>query len=293
MQPYGTLIIAYLFLGGAAAGALFVISTWSLQLRWSHSAVARSRRLSFAFSTLRTRVYVAGLLLLVAAMIFLLWDLGFPDRAFMVFVYPHPTVITFGAWTLIVEATLAALLASTHLFRRPNLNGWALSAMEVACCIGALATMAYTGVFLFTGSIAFWKTGALVGLFTFSSLSAGVSVVLLIDWFTQGQTLLLRAAKPLQKCHLACLAVESIFLAVFVLNAMSNPAAQPSLELLSDSEMFSTALIGVVGFGIALPAALEFYSLTRIDCRTIPVSDVACLLGCLTLRYVVIACGAH
>ena len=153
--------------------------------------------------------------------------------------------------------------------------------------------MSYTAVFLMSGGIAFWNTWALVGLFTFSSISAGVSAVLLIDWFTQGQTILLQAAKPLQRWHLACLVAETIFLSLFVYAALSNPAAESARALLLTPDILASAVLGVGGLGIALPATLETYSLTRKDCRTIPVSDVACLMGCLILRYVVIVCGVH
>lgn len=265
-----------------------MVSAWSLSFRRE----PHSKRLASAFATLRVRVYAVGFLLLALAMVCLLWDLGLPERALLVFLRPHATVITFGAYTLAVEIILAALLLTAHLPSAINLHGTALTAVEVLCCVGAVCVMAYTGVFLTGGAIAFWNSWALVGLFTFSALSSGVSVVLLIDWFTQGQALLLRAAKPLQKWHLACLAFETAFLALFVGAAFENPAARASVDLLLAPDMLATALVGVGGFGIVLPAALEAYSLTRIDCRTIPVSDVVCLFGGLCLRYVVITCGA-
>ena len=56
---------------------------------------------------------------------------------------------------------------------------------------------------------------------------------------------------------------------------------------------FAIAGIGVIGMGIALPFTLETYSITRKECRAIPVSDFVCLLGGLCLRYCLITCGAH
>ncbi|TNU88570.1 hypothetical protein FIC87_14305 [Eggerthella lenta] len=287
---YGPLIIAYLFLGGTAAGALFVMSVWSLQTRLSS---VRAPRQETAFAALRRRTYAAAFVLLVLAMTCLLWDLGAPHRAPLIFLHSRPTVLTFGAYTLAIEAVLTVLLAATYLLKRPALQGSALTIAEFLCSVGAIVTMSYTGVFLMSGGIPFWNTWALVGLFTFSSISAGVSTVLLIDWFIQGQTLLLRASKPLQRWHLGCLAGETVFLALFTYDVLSNPSANAARTLLLSPDMLATAVVGVAGFGITLPAALETYSLTRKDCRTIPVSDVACLLGCLILRYVVIACGVH
>ena len=83
---YGSLVIVYLFLGGAAAGALFVMSAWSFAFRRSENPA----RLLTAFESLRSRTYTVGFLLLAFAMICLLGDLGNPGRALMVFFLPHP-----------------------------------------------------------------------------------------------------------------------------------------------------------------------------------------------------------
>ncbi len=266
------------------------MSAWSFAFRRSENPA----RLLTAFESLRRRTYTVGFLLLAFAMICLLGDLGNPGRALMVFFLPHPTVITFGAYTLAIEALLAALLLAASLPNSPlALRGRWLDIVEALCCIGALATMAYTGIFLFQGSIPFWNHWSIIVLFMFSSLSSGVSVVLLIDWFTQGQSLLLRATKPLQICHVACLAAEVVFLTLFVNAAFRNPLADASLNLLMEPEMLAIAGVGVIGMGIALPITLETYSITRKECRAIPVSDFICLLGGLCLRYCLITCGVH
>ncbi len=286
---YGSLVIAYLFFGGAAAGALFVISAWSITLR----CAGMSPRMAEAFHALRVRAYAIGLVLLILAMVCLLWDLERPERALLLFLRPHPTAITFGAYTLAIECLIAALLFTTYCLGRPAWGQRMLTVIEVICCLGALSTMTYTGVFLLQSAIPLWQSWSLVGLFICSSFSTGLSVVLLIDWFTQGQTLILRAAKPLQIIHLTCLALEVVFLALFIQAAVSNADACTSLDLLTAPDMLSYALVGVIGMGIITPAVMETYSLTRTECRTIPVSDTVCLVGGLCLRYCVIACAAH
>lgn len=287
---YGSLVIAYLFLGGTAAGALLVISAWSLFFRRTQ----HPSRIQMAFETLRHRVYLAGVALLIFAMVCLLWDLGNPGRALLVFLRPHPTVITFGAYTLAIETLLAALLllASSSQSALP-LHGRARGAVEVLCCIGGLATMAYTGVFLFQGGIPFWSHWSIIALFVFSSFSSGASVVLLIDWLTQGQSLLLRATKPLQLCHIACLIAEAAFLMLFAYSAFHNPRADASIALLMEPNMLTVAFVGVMGAGIAVPLVLEAYSAARRGYRTMPLSDFMCLFGGLCLRYCLIACGVH
>ena len=141
--------------------------------------------------------------------------------------------------------------------------------------------------------VALWDTWTIVPLFALSSLSCGITLMLLVDYFVKDQTLLLRAARPLQKLHLTCLAAEAIFLALFAGAAFSDPAAANAIDVLTSPDMIPTATIGVVGFGIVAPAACEIYALSQQECRTIPVSDVLCLCGALLLRYCIIVCGVH
>lgn len=310
---YGPLVIAYLFLGGTAAGGLFCMSAWSLALGAlasrtatpSRSARARralppgSRRRGMAFDTLQARVYPLCLAALILAVVFLFWDLGRPDRALLLFTRPHATLLTFGAFCLAAEALVGFLLvlaSRTQRLARLQRHGEratrARRVLEATCCLLSLATMAYTGAFLSDSpAIPFWNTPALVAVFVCSSLSCGLSVMLLVDYFVRDQTLLLRAARPLQICHLICLAAETVSIALFVAAAHANPFAADALAALASPELLPTALVGVVGFGIVVPAALETYTLIRKPCRAIPFSDVLCLTGGVCLRLCVIVCG--
>jgi formate-dependent nitrite reductase membrane component NrfD len=130
-------------------------------------------------------------------------------------------------------------------------------------------------------------------LFLFSALSAGISVVLLVDYFIKDQTLLLRAARPLQRVHIAFLLAEALSLGGFLTIGFLSPAAYKSIALLMSPSMISTTAIGVIGMGILVPLLLETYTLRAKEYRTIPVSDAVCLLGGLCLRYVIILCGVH
>lgn len=281
-----------MFLGGASGGAFFVMAAWSLGFyRRMH---AYHPRLVRAFKSLQTCVYAIATAMLIAAMACLLWDLLYPERALLIFLRPRFTVLTFGAFSLAAELAIGTALAIANVFDVAFLNGRIKRILEVLCCICSVAVITYTGVFLASNaSVPFWNTGALIGLFVFSSLSSGISTVLLIDYFVQGQTLLLRAARPLQKCHLACLALETAFLGAFLMHTFTTSAAAKSMALLLEPNTLATAVIGVVGMGIATPFLLELYALTQKECRTIPVSDVVCLIGALLLRWCVIACGVH
>lgn len=306
---YGPLVIAYLFLGGTAAGGFFAMAAWSLAARrkrvesaagigTAHIRLRRpstqTMRLGQAFEALQVRVYTLCLMLLALAILFLFWDLGSPERVLLILLLPNFTVLTFGAICLTIELVLGALLVLGTLFRLRPLQGRGRRVIEALCCIASLATVSYTGVFLVTSpGIPFWHSWALVALFVCSSLSCGLTLMLLVDWFMRDQTLLLRAARPLQKWHLLCLAAEAVFAALFAFSVFDNPDAAAGRAILLSPEVLPAAAVGVLGMGIAAPAALETYALAQQDCRTIPVSDVLCLTGGLILRWAVIVCGAH
>jgi formate-dependent nitrite reductase membrane component NrfD len=287
-----TLVILYIFLGGAAAGSFFIMSTWSLVFyHHEHSYAYRVKR---AFASLQARCYIISLVILVFSILCLIGDLGSPERILLLFAKPHPTVITFGSYALFIELIIGALLGTAKFFDLPAISGRMRRALELLCCVVSIIIMVYTGIFLASNiSVPFWNSWTLVTLFLFSSLSAGISIVLLIDYFIKDQTLLLRAAKPLQKAHIAFLCLQVLSLIAFVVIAFANPAAHKSIVLLTSPDMLSTALIGAVGMGIIVPALLETYTLKTRECRTIPVSDAVCLLGGLCLRYVIVICGVH
>ncbi|WP_172136945.1 NrfD/PsrC family molybdoenzyme membrane anchor subunit [Adlercreutzia sp. ZJ473] len=289
---YGPLVIAYLFLGGAAAGGMFVAAAWSLAFRRLPGGREHAVRHARAFAALQARAWPLCLLLLVLAISALFWDLGRPDRMMLLMMSPRVTVMTFGTLCLVVELLLGIALTLRSLFHLRVLGGRAGRVLEALCCACSLCTMAYTAFLLMSAmGMPFWSSPWLVGVFTCSSLSNGLSLLLLVDYFTKDQTILLRAVKPLQKAHLACLAAEAVTLALFLSAAFANPGARSACAALLSPDMMPIASVGVGVLGLALPAALETYSLTRKECRCIPLADVLCLFGGLCLRYCIITCG--
>lgn len=289
---YGILVIAYLFLGGAAGGTFLVMSLWSLFLHGCYPF--RTGRVRQAFRALRSAVYTTATVVLVVALACLLWDLDYPHRALLVFALARPTPLTFGACSLAIEFALGVLLTLANLFHLRFLGGRAKRVLEVLCVPASIAVMGYTGFFLYSNiGVPLWHTWTLIGLFLLSATSSGLSVVMLIDYFAQGQTRLLGAVRPLQRCHLACLAAELAFMAAFVASAWHNPQAAPSLATLTSPNVLPTAVVGALGLGIVVPFLLESYALLRKEHRAIPVSDFVCLIGAFCLRWSVIVCGVH
>lgn len=289
---YGPSVIAYLFLGGAAGGAYFVMAAWSLIFH--RRDATHPHRLRAAFKLLLKYSYAITLLVLIAAGVCLIADLIYPERALLIFLMPRPTLLTFGAYALASQIAVGTLLFLANGFDLRIINGRMRKVLEIVTLVLSLCIMLYTGLFLAANSsVPFWNSLWLAALFLFSSLSSGVSLVLLIDYFTQGQTLLLRAAKPLQRLHMGCLVLEALSLALFLHAAASNPDAADSLALLLQPDLLSIGIVGVMLFGIVLPFLLEGYSLTRKESRTIPFSDVTCLIGGFCLRWCAIMGGVH
>lgn len=289
---YGPLIIAYLFFGGTAAGAMLVMAWWSL--RFYRKTNHPSSRMAHAFSSLQKRVYPIGFVLLVVSMLCLLGDMNYLERAFLVFTRPHPTPITFGAYALAVELVLAAALSVANTLQPLFFTGKVRRFLEILAVPCSILLMIYTGVYLFSiMGVPLWNSPWIIPLFFCSSLSSGISAVLLVDYFADGSTLLLRAARPLQKAHMTCIAIEAVVTIIYGVSLALNPGAESSLELLASPAVAPVFLIGFAAFGMAVPFCLEGYTLMRKEWRAIPVSDFVCLVGGFCLRWCVIMCATH
>lgn len=289
---YSPLIIAYLFFGGSAGGMLLVMSLWSLF--FYRTSRARRDRLLCAFSSLQKRTYPIGCVLLIVAFLCLLGDINYLDRAFLVFLHPHATPITFGAYFLAVEFILALLLAIANTLEPLIFSGKIRGILEGFLAVSSIAVMVYTGIYLYSIiDVPLWNTPLLIILFFLSSLSSGISATLLVDYFADGSTLLLRAAKPLQKSHLITIGLESLTSVAYGAYLLATPRAVGSLALLTAPDTAPILFIGFIGFGLVAPFTMEAYTLMRKECRTIPVSDFVCLLGGFCLRWCVIMCATH
>lgn len=290
---YSILVVAYLFLGGAAGGAFLVMSAWSLYFHVSKE-YHRSSRIRQAFRSMKTACYSVSLVMLLAAMACLFFDLGVPENVHLFFTRPHATPITFGAFSLGIEAIVGFMLVVANALRPKLLAGRAKAVLEALCVASSLCVMVYAGLYLFNqAAVPAWHTVWLVALFFFSAASGGASTMLLVDYFIQGQTLLLQTVRPLQKAHVVCLIGEAIALAFYAGRLFATPAAADAVALLMEPSMLRTALLGAVGMGIVVPLCLELYALFKRDSRQIPLSDVICLIGGLCLRWCVVMCATH
>ena len=285
---FGPLVIAYIFLGGAAGGSLLVASLTDLvRTRTWH----RCGNGGEPPRTLIAKTYVVGLVLLLAALCCLLWDLRQPSRALLVFFMPRPTPLTLGAYTLAMESVIGCLLASSLILGRPRQNSRLLLAIEVLCCIVSTVLILYTAFYLISTAVPFWHNLALPAVFFTSSVSMGLSVFSIVAFSSNERALEPRTLKVLQSSHLVFLILEGISVAAFAAIAWNDPLCQDSIRLLCSPDMLACFLVGALVMGIAAPLLIETYSLVVGGGRVLPVCGALCLCGSLMLRYVIIACG--
>lgn len=289
---FGSLVILYLFLGGFGAGILCVTALWSLAF---HRTTMRSHMQTDAFDALKARCYGVGFVVLCLAALCLLFDLGRPELAYLLFIRPTPSILSFGSFVLLASLLVSGFLAVANLLYVPFVHAAARKVAEVLCVAVSLCMMVYTGVYVAcVEAVSLWNNIAIPALFAFSSLSAGLSAVFIVVPFTRDAALLDGWTTMLHRVHAGVLVCELIALAAFAFIAVSDPFAQGSLALLLGSEGFGGWFwVGVVGMGLLLPLVVEVLMAFMGRLLYLLPIDVLCIAGGLILRFCVVWSGMH
>lgn len=274
-------IIGYLFCAGAGAGAFFVaagVCVWD--------AVRQTESTRCAVEAAQSG-FLAAPLLMLAACVLLLIDLGAPERAWTVILMPFQSVMSVGAWLVGLLTLVSGALAVAALVLPSVPRG-----VRWVCCVAgaalAFGVMAYTGLLLSDMvSIDFWHTPWLVVLFAASSLSCGMAVVLSLY--------ALNAPRPYDVAgglwRVAC--VLSIAEAVALVGMVGfqlgfTETARASCAMLLSGELAPEFWIGVCGVGLAFPLATHAL-VARPRATAVLASSLGVLVGGLSLRYCVVA----
>jgi formate-dependent nitrite reductase membrane component NrfD len=215
-----TLVAGYLFLGGAGAGALFILLCMDLfsaagakaseppphhPMGVRGSALPNSTLANRPFPnrtlanhTLASNLYqtgsIASLLALMSGVFCLLADLGRFDRLINLFIYPSLSYLSIGAYALTLllvgAATLAGLwnLGAPHTLRIILRGAMPMAALfvKLATLLLCAVVMLYTGLLLQSmDTVLFWASPFVPVLFVLSSLSTGMAL-LLGTWYLTG-----------------------------------------------------------------------------------------------------------
>ena len=154
-KEWGWAVITYLFLGGAGAG-LFLVSLY-MRHSWGEGL---------------------GLLVLVLGTLFLLIDLGRPERFWRAFFRPRTSWISRGCFFITALVLLGGL---EILFAQFSLGEGAWPVLiRATAALAAVAVMVYTGFVLSPSpAIPFWNSAFFPVIFFAYSLLAGIDFLIL------------------------------------------------------------------------------------------------------------------
>ncbi|WP_180326631.1 NrfD/PsrC family molybdoenzyme membrane anchor subunit [Raoultibacter phocaeensis] len=243
---FSVYIVWYLFLAGVASGAFVVASLCS-----AYDALKRTNASEALAVRAQGGFIVAPVVMMLAALVLFI-DLGSPEKAWQVVLTPFESVVSVGAWLVVLFLVLSAIVALCGLVAR-TVPSWFLWFSWIAGSALGLGVMTYTGLLLSDlVAIDVWHTWLLPLLFIVSSLATGLACVLAIGallgnrltdpterlWFSSGILGLLEAA---------------VLVAYLVDRVVFSETASASVEALLTGDLAGFFWLGIVVCGIVAP----------------------------------------
>jgi len=283
----------YLFLAGAGAGA--------------YLAGAIAGYLNHKY-TLASKIGVAlGAPLVVIGTLFLVLDLGHPERFLLVFSSPT-SMITVGSTIISVFMILGLIHLGFWIwpFKLLEKRPAARKALGLLGVIFAVGTAVYTGILLgVVNATPFWNNAILPLLFLVSATSTGAGAVVVgLAVYHEKRTgeeqqHILESIKALGKFDAILVALELIVLFFYMaVTSTVNPLSSEAVQLLTSGALAPLFWGGLIAAGLLVPLVLETSGIIRekaIASGTLvlsaAISGILVLLGGLVLRYSVLAAG--
>ena len=291
LHVWGWEIPVYLFLGGMAAGTLFLSA-----LLWSRPG-PRSR-------AARLLPFVAPVLLALG-MGALFLDLSHKLHVFRFYLaFRWTSPMSWGAWILLVVfpiailfglATIAdedaeALAARVPALRRPVASGRAFAlrharGLRMAAAIAAVGLGGYTGVLLSAlGARALWGSALLGPLFLVSGISSGAAFTMLLGISAEERAFLARA-----DIHAMWLEIALILFFLVGLGT-GGAASRAAADLVLGGAFTAPFWALVVVAGLVIPTAMELLE-RRLHLAATAVAPALVLLGGFALRWILVSAG--
>jgi formate-dependent nitrite reductase membrane component NrfD len=291
LHVWGWEIPVYLFLGGMAAGTLFLSA-----LMWSRPE-PRSR-------TARLLPFAAPVLLALG-MGALFLDLSrklHVFRFYLAFRWTSP--MSWGAWILLVVFPVAILFGIATLAdadvealagRSPGLAALVrrvrpfavehARGLRMAAAVTAVGLGGYTGVLLSTlGARALWGSALLGPLFLVSGISGGAALAMLLPVNEDERGFLARADVHAMWLELALIAFFLVGLAT------GGEAGRAAAALVLGGAFTAPFWALVVVAGLVVPSAMELLE-RRLHLAATAVAPALVLLGGFALRWILVAAG--
>lgn len=285
---FGSLIVWYLFLGGAGSGAFVV----SVLLGWG---VRRSgARPGSALLKLASLGEAIGLATVLLGVVFLLGDLGRIDRAYTIFLHPTYSAVAVGAWAILLFSLCAFYVIAVQHSSLREFSPKLTVGVEVAGVVFALVIMVYTGVLLAgMQSVALWASPFVPVLFILSSLSTGIALVLVCALFLEISPRTWEMVRLVARIDAVVIAVEIVAFAAFLFVMAAGPETTNAAGLMLGGSLAETFWLGYVACGLLFPLAIELFALRRYKPSTGVLLGVLILVGGFCLRYLIVTAGAH
>lgn len=270
-KEWGWLVISYLFLGGAGAG-LFLVSLYMAH-PWSQAL---------------------GLTILIVGTLFLMLDLGRPERFWRAFFRPRTSWISRGCYFITALMVLGGLNIAIEFAGRDF--GIFATVTTAAAAAAAVAVMIYTGFVLSPSpAIPFWNSTFFPIVFFAYSLLAGIDFLILASPVLPSPAIDVVHLEKIQfGLVLICLLLVMSHLSVMSGSAV---AARKSIQLLTQGKWGALFLGGVIGAGLVIPLLVAAPLLWHASFQTIfAVTVVLALLrlfGDYLFRFLVIRAGHY
>jgi polysulfide reductase chain C len=285
-SAWGWLIITYLFLAGAGAGAFIsAVACDLLAPDWSRS-------LARAGSLAAGPLVAIGTATLVLDLEAGLWE---PWR--QVYLVGNPTsMITWGVLILSGFIPVAFLYAAAlnEITFVGRIAKKYLIHLEIVGSVLAVATAGYTGVLIAViNGVPFWNTPLMPVLFTASAMSTGLAVAMIGAAIIDVRTI--KTLSNFALGHVIFLAVEGLVLGLLIFMSLTRSAeAAASAQMLISGALSPYFWSLVVVVGILVPFLLsivEYYEYGEMPKFLVVGADLLVLIGGMSLRALIIYSG--
>jgi formate-dependent nitrite reductase membrane component NrfD len=286
---FSSYIAWYLFLGGAGSGAYIVASFFNYAGRYSEKKQVREYR-----EITRGGFYL-GPILVALGTIFLIFDLGIPERAYRLFLTTKFTLLTFGSWSILLFFVFALLYILVKSHNDIFIPLFALRILEILAVVAAFCVMTYTGLFISSmPAVPFLNTPIVVILFIVSSLSCGSALITLYGFLNQQKKAMYFGLKIIPRIDTVLIVVEMIVFIVLILQGISvNEVTRKSVDILILGNARILFWVGFVLIGIVVPLALSFLNRRDAQVNLLAISSLAILVGGIALRFCILSSGLH
>ena len=279
---FGVSVVWYLFLAGTGGGVS--LATCAVDA-FSNSRPALLKRVRNHIAV----GFLAGLVLVTVGGMFLVADLGRPERVLNVFLYPGLNIMSFGVFAITTFIVSSSAQLYVRCVLRSNIPRCVYALLKWICAISAFAVVAYTGFLMKAWSgVKFWNTLLLPALFVASSLGAGIGLFSVLGLFVTGADCVAMRFRFLRNADIAFLVVEILALVGYLYEMWYDTSTVGAVWAMMAGSLSAPFWICSVAGGVCIPLVLSALSYRFPTSSLQAVSAVCALTGSFALRYCIV-----